>query len=253
MMPMDFLARANKYIRDQRARGMDVKLPESHATLTLDEVLSVRLYTGPAYQPINNFLRQIAGLSGAHRRKLAQHPGLTFSSTVSHLHRAIRKLAAVSALCEEPEPMPVWRAMRGELPRSFWTPDEQDMVCATDMAFMSASLQKNVAESYMQEGGHNVIWELQISRESDTGYHCGADVSMLSQFAHEQEVIFPPCTLLKVRKRETPMGKHAKPPPLTRQTSGLAPRDAVAKYEVGEDAIDKKFHALQVKVLPEFL
>ena len=39
---------------------------ESHAAavLTRDEVIAVRLYSGPAFQPINNFLRQLSGLRG---------------------------------------------------------------------------------------------------------------------------------------------------------------------------------------------
>ena len=32
-------------------------MPAAHAFLTMEEVLSVRLFTGPAYQPINDFLR----------------------------------------------------------------------------------------------------------------------------------------------------------------------------------------------------
>ena len=36
------------------------RLTTSHCHLTLDEVKAVRLYSGPAYQPINNFLRQIS-------------------------------------------------------------------------------------------------------------------------------------------------------------------------------------------------
>ena len=39
-----------------RLEGM---LPESHAFLTVDEVVAIRLYSGPSYQPINVFLLQI--------------------------------------------------------------------------------------------------------------------------------------------------------------------------------------------------
>ena len=35
--------------------------------------------------------------------------------------------------------------------------------------------------------------------ESDTAFHCGADISLLSQFAAEEEVLFPPCCLLVVK------------------------------------------------------
>ena len=32
-----------------------------------------------------------------------------------------------------------------------------------------------------------MLWELNAAAETDTGFHCGADVGMLSQFKHEQE------------------------------------------------------------------
>ena len=68
---------------------------------------------------------------------MARHPGLTFSATVRNLCGAIRKLAAVAT--PEEANTKLFRNVRGELPRSFWTPDEQDNVCATDMSFMSTS------------------------------------------------------------------------------------------------------------------
>jgi len=50
----------------------------------------------------------------------------------------------------------------------------------------------------MSEAGPNVLWSLRPSRETDTGFHHGADISLLSQFAGENEVLFPPCTMLQV-------------------------------------------------------
>ena len=35
--------------------------------------------------------------------------------------------------------------------------------------------------------GENVLWELQPAPQSDMAFHCGADISMLSQFAGEDE------------------------------------------------------------------
>ena len=61
--PEDFLALGNKWIRARRAEGVGVLMPESHALLTLDEVLAVRLYSGPCYQPLNAFLRQVVATS----------------------------------------------------------------------------------------------------------------------------------------------------------------------------------------------
>jgi hypothetical protein len=87
------------------------------------QVLAVRLYSGPAFQPINAFLRDVVNLSDTLRHRLACHPGLTFTATVGHLCRAIRKLAAVATDAEASQPL--WRGVRGELPRSFYMLDEQ--------------------------------------------------------------------------------------------------------------------------------
>ena len=51
--------------------------------------------------------------------------------------------------------------------------------------------------SYLGEG-NNVLWELKPQPQSDVAFHRGADIAMLSQFAAEEEVLFPPCTMLVV-------------------------------------------------------
>ena len=78
----------------------------------VDEVLAVRLYSGPAYDPINGFLRQVAGLSGRYREAIARHAEVTFTATIGHLCRAVRKLAAVAT--HEEAAQPLWRGVRGE-------------------------------------------------------------------------------------------------------------------------------------------
>lgn len=92
----DFRARVNEHIRARRQGGLGLNLDEAHAYLSDEETLAVRLYSGPAFQPINVFLRQIASLTGKHRAAILRHADLTFSATVSHVCSAIRKLAAVN-------------------------------------------------------------------------------------------------------------------------------------------------------------
>ena len=61
----DFIEQANTFIRKRRnaLRATDaLQLPEEHAYLTRDEVIAVRIYSGPAYQPINEFLRAVGQL-----------------------------------------------------------------------------------------------------------------------------------------------------------------------------------------------
>lgn len=166
-------------------------------------MLAVRLYSGPCYQPINEFLRQLGALvHGGHRYQLqlAQNLEITFAATVGVLCRAIRKLSNVS-----PPTMAdtkLYRAVRGELPRTFWLPDAQGMVCAVDMAFTSTSRNRETPVSYMDGGGPNVLWVLHQKPPSDAGVHRGASISMLSQFEGEDEVLFPPCTILTVQEAD---------------------------------------------------
>lgn len=114
--PEKFLASANGFVLSRRRKGVGMQLPEEAAFLTLDEVLAVRLYSGPAFQPINVFLRQVANLTGEFWAEMAQHSGLTFAATVGHICRAIRKLAAVATAKEATQPL--WRGVRGVLPKT---------------------------------------------------------------------------------------------------------------------------------------
>jgi len=189
----EFLSVANKRIASRRTPTSE--RPEGHAYLSEEEVIAVRLYTGPSYIVINDFLRQIGTLNGTLRRALATHPAHTFAATVGHLCSAIRKLSAAATADEAQRTL--YRGVRGELDRSFFSRDRLGMVVATDATFMSTSTERATPLQYMS-AEKNVMWRLRANPETDDGYHYGADVSILSQFARENEVLFPPCTMLAV-------------------------------------------------------
>ena len=186
MLPADFMSRANQFIAKRREGDIGTALPAEHAFLTLDEVIAIRLYTGPAYQPINGFLRAIANLDGTFREAMAAEAGLTFCATVSHICGAIRKLAAIATASEAQ--CPLYRGVRGKLPPKVWLPDDAGLVCVTDTAFMSTSLVKSTPIAYMDAQEENVLWEIHAAEQDDIGYHRGADVAILSQFSAEREV-----------------------------------------------------------------
>eukprot|EP00966_Prymnesium_polylepis_P145543 3361512-Prymnesium_polylepis.2 len=64
--------------------------------------------------------------------------------------------------------------------------DEQNMICAVDMGFLSTSRNQQTPVDYMK-GDQNVLWCLKPQPESDSAYHHGADISLLSQYAGEEE------------------------------------------------------------------
>ena len=206
----DFRKAANDFIARRRAARSQSKesvggrsrwLEDEFAYLSVDDVLAIRLYTGPAYQPINAFLREVSKLTGSYRIELARHPGSSFACTVSNIIGAIRKLSDV-AIAEDYE-KPLYRGVRGELPARFWLFDDEETqeISATDYGFMSTSRDKMTSLMYMDAHGPNVLWEVFPAAPTPEGFHFGADVSMLSQFSHETEVLFPPGTMLTVKER----------------------------------------------------
>jgi hypothetical protein len=118
---------------------------------------------------------------------------LTYAATVLELNNGLRKLARVNTECST-----VYRGIRGELPKVFWLRDEFGYITATDFAYMSTSLKRDVCTQFMDTNGENLLWEIQCTGEDAEGYHSGADVSMLSQWPKEKEVLFPPLTMLTV-------------------------------------------------------
>ena len=73
------------------------------------------------------------------------------------------------------------------------------VVAAVEMGFMSTSSVVTKPLEYMDRDGMNVLWALKPMQETDDAYHTGANIALLSQFAEEEETLFPPCTMLVVR------------------------------------------------------
>jgi hypothetical protein len=202
MVPSDFLREANALITERRNAGCGSLAPE-RAMLSLEEVLAVRLYSGAAHRPINEFLRYVALSTGPQRRELVWHPRLTFAATVSALCSAIRKLADVSSATELEQP--VYIAMRGSPPRDFWgLPEGRVKQSTVTTAFVSSSRDRQSLIPHLQAAGSNVVWELRMSAATCDGFHCGANIKILSQFAGQAECLFPPGTMLVVDMNNAP-------------------------------------------------
>lgn len=121
----------------------------------------------------------------------------------------------------------LFRGVRGELADGFWsTTDAMGHISAVDLAFMSTSKNKETPiecaaplhlpaieppclaptipsrNRYMASGQKNVLWRMHANVDTDAAFHRGADITMFSQYAKEDEVLFPPCTMLIVQKNE---------------------------------------------------
>lgn len=264
-----FVQRGNEHIQ-VRAAAMGIAQPQ---LLTRDEVIAIRLYTGPGYQPINGWLREVAMLGqsppawfvprwgawssqrakmdpSAARRDAALDAASSFGVTVGALTSAIRKLAAVNTAAENRRTL--YRGLKGTLQGSFWLPDELGIVCATDAAFMSTSLGESTPIHYMDaEQMPNVLWELRAREGDDLGLHCGAEVAMFSQFEAEREVLFPPLTMLRVLLRQ---GGSRHPAPLASSpvvdhiSYSRARHEVKSEMHIGSEAK----HFERVVVVPTF-
>lgn len=191
--PARFLCAANDYIR---RKSQEMKL-RFLAELTLNEAIAVRLYTGPGYRPINEFCREMFNLSPSFRSRVARCREITYLSTVRHLCNAVKKLARIN---NDSFNKDYYRSLRGELSDTFFGSKnaQQGRQCAVDYGFTSCSADPAVSKSFMDKDGKNLLWKIKCKSESDHAMHAGADVSILSQFPLEKEVLFPPCTMLLV-------------------------------------------------------
>jgi hypothetical protein len=193
-------AHAGSQTVQQRRKSTRVQKTEvvedTNLMLVLEEVVALRLYSGPAFTPINQFLREVANLSRDWRVRLARDPNITFSATVGWLISGIRKLSRVTKLTT------LYRGVKGKLPDAFDVPDMQGMVSATDSAFMSTSRSQLSCIKFMSKEQPNVMWELACKEEGDA-HHNGADIEILSQFPGEEEVLFPPLTMLVAESAPT--------------------------------------------------
>jgi hypothetical protein len=184
----------------------------------------------------------------AARRDAALDSSTSMGATVGHLVAAVRKLAAVNTAEENGRKL--YRGVKGILQGSFWIPDALGVVCATDAAFMSTSLGEATPVHYMEANGRpNVLFELEAAAADDAGFHCGAEVAMLSQFADEREVLFPPLSLLRVRPR--------RPPPVLPPLPDVPSAQAViersqALLQVTPDEIMDEKQFTRVTVMPSF-
>ena len=80
----------------------------------------------------------------------------------------------------------VYRGVSGmALPDKFWTDNEYGVKGGIEAAFMSTTKDRKVAMQYAASSGRGVVFEIQqgmIDR--------GADIGWLSQYPHEEEILF---------------------------------------------------------------
>jgi len=155
--------------------------PAQEAKLTKAEVAALRLYTGPAYKPINAALRQ--------------QNVEPWATTIACCYTAVLKLSFLST------PKRVYRGVKEsqgfKLHEEFLNPKPGGFAGGTELAFMSTTADPKVAVFYAGTGPGSVFMiDYTIASRA-------ADISFLSQFPHEKEFLFPPNTMLECTRHET--------------------------------------------------
>eukprot|EP00966_Prymnesium_polylepis_P293171 6771400-Prymnesium_polylepis.1 len=88
----------------------------------------------------------------------------------------------------------VYRGISGRLlPEQFWAPNEFGVKGGIESAFMSTTLDRDVALQYAA-GCAGFVFEIQQGMVDR-----GSDISWLSQYPHEKEILFAPLTGLEVQ------------------------------------------------------
>ena len=157
------------------------------AKLTRDEVIGLRLYTGPMYILYNSVLR------GFPEKEVTALKGNRYETTIFCITSGIMKLSKVT---EVPADRRLYRGLGGMiLPDQFWKENrEEGFRGGVEFGLMSTTRNRNVAIQYSgvrQQRG--TVFEISAGR-----IDVGADLSWVSQYPGEEEFLFPPLSCLEV-------------------------------------------------------
>jgi hypothetical protein len=115
-----------------------------------------------------------------------------YSTTIALTSSAQIKLSKICKACK------VFRGIcGGQLPDSFYTPSVFNVKGGIERAFMSTTTDLAVAADFAAsqgEGKIGVVYEMEMGMIDR-----GADLSIMSQYPHEKEILFAPLTGLEVQ------------------------------------------------------
>ena len=199
--------------------------------LSLAETAVLRTYTGPWFQAINFYLRYLPEVHCCDPSPYYEHhdPRRCFLAKPGHEDVCIACDKPKSKHSSQPldswatsaallvggilklrfasTPTTVYRGVKERfirLPESFVTPREGAFACGVEPAPMSTTKAKEVAQSY---AGDDVGSLFQIEFDAASP---GAQLEFLSQYPKEEELVFPPGTMLTCMAVEPLEGQASK-------------------------------------------
>ena len=173
-------------------RAVNMKLQEEGYKPLLEvEFIGARLYTGPMFRKYNTILRSVGSEDkGMVEKMKALVKANRYTTTVHVINSCIVKLGHLMKAHK------VYRGISGaRLPREFTTRSEKSGVRGgIEFGFSSTTLDKEVALTYAGKRGlGGIVYEIQMGMIDR-----GADISWLSQYPHEKEILFAPLTGLEM-------------------------------------------------------
>ena len=164
------------------------------AKLVAEEVVALRLLTGPMHEVYNLTLR--GGGVGAEDGK-----GLHFATTCLLISSGLAKLARVGAALKGDA---LYRGLCGggeQFAAGLLEKDGKGFASVVDLSFLSVTENRAEAERHAaradaaggEQGGLQTILEIKVGKTS-----MGSSVGWLSQYPEEEEIVYPPRTHLEV-------------------------------------------------------
>jgi len=186
------------------------------------EVVAARLYTGPLYVKYNAVLRGLhsdspflrnslillccaadvaRGYLGSAKQHEKANGKVPWASALAQCNKYITTLHATNSCIVKTGKLTkcskVFRGMSGmALPDKFWQANEFGIRGGVENGFMSTTLAQHVAMGYASGSNRaGLVFEISMGMIDR-----GADISWLSQYPHEKEILFGPLTGIEVQR-----------------------------------------------------
>jgi hypothetical protein len=166
--------------------------------ITQEELIALRLYTGPMFKVYNTILRAMAtgGIIPSYMTGGGQNVRGYYTTTLHAINSGVIKLSRLQPAAV------VYRGIKGmKLPKAFAVTNAHNFRGGVEYGFLSTTLDKEVALQYARGGDNSgkrnktpgLLFEIRMGMVDR-----GALLSWLSQYPKEEEILFPPLTGLEV-------------------------------------------------------
>lgn len=174
-------------MKDRNATPLDELMSHQRykeARLTPAELVALRLYSGPMFVVYNGILRRLVSRKG----------GNQYTNT---LHLIVSGIVKLQGIAQAPLEGKLYRGFGNmALPADFFREDEQGYSGGVEIAFMSTTEKRSVANRYSGAGQNSKLSTIFVVEPGQMSL--GASISWLSQFTGEDEILYPPLTHMAI-------------------------------------------------------